>query len=85
MNSCKTEIHSQTQETNFWLSKGIGDGRDKIGAWNQHIHTSICKIDNQQGPTVSTGKYTQYLMITYNEKDTEKQYIYIYVCVCVCV
>ena len=25
---------------------------DKLGAWNEHKHTTIYKIDNQQGPTV---------------------------------
>ena len=27
-------------------------GRDKSGACNEHTHTTIHKIDNQQGPTV---------------------------------
>ena len=27
-------------------------GRDKSGAWDEHIHTTVYKIDNQQGPTV---------------------------------
>ena len=27
-------------------------GRDKLGDWDWHIHTTIYKIDNQQGPTV---------------------------------
>ena len=26
--------------------------RDKLGAWDLHTHTTIYKIDNQQGPTV---------------------------------
>ena len=26
-------------------------GRDKLGVWDKHIHTTIYKIDNQQGPT----------------------------------
>ena len=33
----------------------------------------------------STGNYTQYLVITYNGKESEKEYICIYMCVCVCV
>ena len=31
--------------------KGVG-GRDKLGGWDQHMHTTMYKIDNQQGPTV---------------------------------
>ena len=27
-------------------------GRDKLGVWDEHIHTTRYKIDNQQGPTV---------------------------------
>ena len=27
-------------------------GRDKLGVWKWHIHTTIYKIDNQKGPTV---------------------------------
>ena len=27
-------------------------GRDKLGAWDENIHTAIFKTDNQQGPTV---------------------------------
>ena len=33
----------------------------------------------------STGKYTQYFVITYKGKESEKEYIYICVCVYVCV
>ena len=25
---------------------------DKLGVWDEHIHTTMYKIDNQQGPTV---------------------------------
>ena len=28
-----------------------GDG-DKLGVWNEHIHTTIYKRDKQQGPAV---------------------------------
>ena len=34
----------------------------------ENIHTTIYKIDNQQGSTVYTGNYTHYLVITYNER-----------------
>ena len=27
-------------------------GRDKLGVWDQQIHTTIYKIDKQQGPTI---------------------------------
>lgn len=42
------------------------------------IDVTTHKIDNQ-GPTDNTGNYFQYLVITYNEKGFEKEYINIYV------
>ena len=42
------------------------------------IHTTIYKID-KQGPTAcSTWNYIQYLVITYNGKESEKENIYVY-------
>ena len=35
------------------------------------------KTGKQQGSNCSTGNYTQYLVITYNGKESEKEYIYI--------
>jgi len=41
------------------------------------MHPTICKIDEQQGPTVSHRElYIQYLVITYNGKEYEKEGIY---------
>ena len=40
---------------------------------------------NNKDTLYSTGNYIQYLRITYNEKNQEKNGYYIYVCVCVCV
>ena len=34
------------------VTEGETGGRDKLGVGDQHIHTTIYKIDNQQGPTV---------------------------------
>ena len=31
------------------VMKGVKWGRDKLGVWDSHLHTSIYKIDNQQG------------------------------------
>ena len=40
----KTEIDSQAQKTNTAIKRAAGWG-DKLGVWNQQIHTSIYKID----------------------------------------
>ena len=26
--------------------------KDTLGVWDQHVHTALFKMDNQQGPTV---------------------------------
>ena len=36
----------------WWGGINQGLGRDKSGAWDEHIHATMYKIDNQQGPTV---------------------------------
>ena len=36
------------------VTKGAGGGgeKDKLVVWDENIHTTIYKMDNQQGPTV---------------------------------
>ena len=34
------------------VTKGEREGKDKLGIWDYHIHTTIYKTGNQQGPTV---------------------------------
>ena len=34
------------------LQRGNVGVRDKLGIWDEHRHTTINKIDNQQGSTV---------------------------------
>ena len=43
---------STDMKNRFRVTKGERVGKDRLGAWNEHKHTSIYKIDNQQGPTV---------------------------------
>ena len=46
------------------------------------IHTIAYNIDKQQGPVYSTENYIEYLVITYNGKESGKEYIYMneYIC-----
>ena len=37
------------------VAKGRMRGRDSEGVWDGHGHTAMCKIDNQQGPTIEQG------------------------------
>ena len=48
---CKTETDSQIYKT-FSYQRGKVGVRDKLGDLDQDIHTTIYKIDHQQGPTV---------------------------------
>ena len=34
----------------YGYQRGKAGGKDKLGIWDEHIHTTIYKIDNQQGP-----------------------------------
>ena len=54
--------------------------RDKLGVWDQQIQTTIYKTDNKD-LLYSTGNFIQYLVITYNGKESEKEQreIYIYI------
>ena len=60
----------------------VNEGEVYVGGgitwvWDEHIHTTICMIDNQQGPLYSTGNSTQYSVITYMRKESEKEWIYV--------
>ena len=56
-----------------------GGRRDKLGAWDWRKDTTLYKVDNGQGPTVYTWKSTQYSVMTYMGKESEKEWIYVYV------
>ena len=58
--------------------------RDKLGVWDQQIHTTIYKTDKQQGPTEYTGNYIQELVTAYHGKNLKKN-IYTYICVYGCI
>ena len=67
----KTEIDSQTQKANLWLPKG----KVRRGGINQeygtNIQTTMHKIINRS-LLYSTENYIQYLVITYDGKESEK-------------
>ena len=41
------------------------------------IQTTVYKIYNQQGPTIQQRKLTQYSVITYVGKESEKEWVYV--------
>ena len=50
-----------------------------MGDWNRHIHTTIYKQIIDKDLLYSTENSTQYCVMTYMEKESEKEWIYVYV------
>ena len=71
----KTEIDPQIQKTNLWLPKGKGKGgiNQEFGI-NIYTLMYIRQITNKD-VLYSTGNYTQYSVISYKGKESEKEYI----------
>ena len=44
------ETHRHRKQT-YGYQRGK-EGRDKLGVWDERMHTTVYKIDKQQGPTV---------------------------------
>ena len=57
------------------VAKGERVVRDKLGIWDEQIHTTVCKIDNHQGPA-APGPLSLYI---------HRGPSIVCVCVCVCV
>ena len=55
-------------------------GKDESGAWDEHTHTILNKIDNLQELLYSTGNSAQYSAITYMRKESE---IIVDICICI--
>ena len=43
------------------------------------MHTIYIKQMDKKGPNYNTGKFTQFCVITYIGKESEKEFIYVYV------
>ena len=54
-----------------YQGKGVGG---KLGVWGEQMQTTTYKTDKQQSLTYSTGNYIQYLVISCNGKEYEKEY-----------
>ena len=75
-----TETDSQTSKTNLWLPKGKGWG----GGVNQEVGINIytllyTKQITNKDVLYRTENSTQYSVITYMGKESEKEWIYVYV------
>ena len=78
MNLFTKQKDSQTQKTNLWLPKGKGGegGINQKFGINRYTRLYIKQI-NSKDLLYSTGDYIQYLIISYNGKESEKEYIQI--------
>ena len=54
-------------------------GRDKLGVGIDTYTLLYVKQVNNKDLRYSTGNYTQYFVITYNGKESEKEYIYTHI------
>ena len=52
MNLFTKQKDSETQRTNYGYQWGRVGGWYSQGVWDQHAHTALFEMDNQQGPTV---------------------------------
>ena len=80
MNLLKKKKQKQThrhRKQTYGYQRGREWGKDKLGVWDQQIHTTIHKIDKQQGPAI---QHRELISISSNliEKNLKKN-----VCVCV--
>ena len=72
----KTETDPPTSKTNLWLPQRKWRECAILRVWKQQTQTTLGKTDNK-GLLYSTGNYIQYLVITYNERESEKLCIYL--------
>jgi len=61
------------EKQNLWLPKGKGGERNKSGAWDEHIYTTICKKDDRRGPTAEHTEIYPCSAITYTRKESKKE------------
>ena len=76
----KVETDSQTQKTNLWLPTGKGRGvviNQEVGI-NIYTILYIKQIINKN-LLCSTMNSSQYSVITYMGKESEKEWIYVYI------
>ena len=74
------QIHRIRKRT-YGYQRGKVTERDKLGVWDWHIHTTIIKIDNQQGPLVYHGELCSIFGNSLNEKRIQKRRIYTCICI----
>ena len=69
------QTYSYRKQTSGY-QRGKVSGRDKLGIWDQHTHTTIYKIDNQEGPMVQHKEL--YSMLCNNQNLKKSGYMYMH-------
>ena len=59
MNLFKKQKTDSQRKQIYGYQRGKGGERDKLGVWDEHIHTAIYKIDKQQDILYGTGNGIQ--------------------------
>ena len=54
-------------------------GGDSQGTWDQHEHTALFEMENQQGPTVSSGNSAQCYMAAWMGGEIGREWLQVYV------
>ena len=74
----KPESVSKSWKPNWWLQKQNIVGRDKMGVLDWHIQYILLYKEwmNSKDLLSSTEKSTQYSVVTYMGKESEKEWIY---------
>ena len=67
-------------ERKHGYQRGKVVGRDKLGIWNWHIHTTIFKIDKQQGLTIY---YRELCSIFYKNLSGKRNLKRMGICICI--
>jgi len=62
-------------KTNFWLIEGTGRGRNGLKVWDWPMLTTVEEWMVFGDLLYSSGKPTQYSMITYMGKESEKEWM----------
>ena len=70
------QSHRYRRQSNGY--QGVMPGRYELEDWDQHIPTTIYKIDTEIDLRYSTGNSTQYSVMTYMEKNVKR----VDICMC---
>ena len=60
-------------ENKLMVAKWDG-GRDKLGVWDEYIHTTIKEVNDKDLLLYCMGNYIHYLIVTHKGKESETEY-----------